>query len=100
MLCKGADETVSHFIIECPALEKVRLPIHQKIDKKYKELTNNGFKEPTINEKHWSYSRLFNIIRKHKLQKLIEIEYHMRRLTHALDISRFSQLKNIGQFQP
>ena len=49
--CARAQMKWFHTSLLSPALEKVRLPILQTIDKKYKELTNNSFMELTTNEK-------------------------------------------------
>lgn len=106
LLCNRGDETISHFLLECSSLDNVRLPILQSIDSAFYDLTKDSFSRKDLKEKIsiiLDCSILLDSVnnskkRKHiKVQDLANLEYHLRRLTYILHITRYEKLFGANQ---
>ena len=99
LLCQRNNETLERYILDCPALNSVRLPILNHIGISYNILTGKVFEKLSSSSKHNVIIDCSFLIgqekvnkSKIKLQDLSEIEFHTRKITHVLYINRYSFL--------
>ena len=92
LLCHQGDETVEHFLLKCPALAGVRNPIMDSIisicDGVYPFTSDSHSRLQLILD----CSALTNNMNNPKSEQLQSIEFHSRRLCHALHCERYKLL--------
>ena len=92
-------ETLEHYILNCSALDSVRLPILNQISISYKNLSGKTFERLESNLKIQIIIDCSFLIgqkranrSKVRIQDLSELEFCSRRLAHVLYVHRYSLL--------
>ena len=100
LLCHQGDETVEHFLLEYPALASVRNPIMDSIvsicDGVYPLTSDSHSRLQLILDRSAFTNNMYNP----KSEQLQSIEYHSRRLCHALHCERYTGTVGIGTETP
>ena len=99
LLCQRDNETLEHYILNCSALDSVRLPILNQISISYKNLSGKTFERLESNLKIQIIIDCSFLIgqkrgnrSKVRIQDLSELEFHSRRLAHMLYVHKYSLL--------
>ena len=99
LLCQRDNETLEHYILNCSALDRVRLPILNQISISYKNLSGKTFERLESNLKIQIIIDCSFLIGQKRgnrsnviIQDLSELEFHSRRLAHMLYVHKYSLL--------
>ena len=90
MMCRSGEETVQHFLLECPVLSATRTPIMNSILEACSSLYNLASDTDTLLELIIDCSALIDT-NTHN-QELSNVEYQTRRLCFALNCERYKRL--------
>ena len=90
MMCRSREETVKHFLLECPVLSATRTPIMNSILEACSSLYNLACDTDTLLELIIDCSALIDT-NTHN-QELSNVEYQTRRLCFALNCERYKRL--------
>lgn len=97
LLCKESQETVEHFILECPSLDIVRQSIINDVENEATIILKRNFYELTPSQKVQVIINCWPSVKKHVKNRrdIYTFEYHCGRLLHALHNTRISMLKKL-----
>ena len=90
MMCRSREETVQHFLLECPVLSATRTPIMNSILEACSSLYNLARDTDALFELIIDCSALIDT-NTHN-QELLSVEYQARRLCFALNCERYKRL--------
>ena len=90
LLCKGANETIAHFLLDCATLEITR----QRILKDIKHIHSNCGLD--LNNSETLLRLLIDCFAVIDSKTVSEVIFHIRRLCYALHIERFRRLSVVS----
>ena len=99
LLCQRNNETLEHYILDCPALNSVRLPILNRIGISYNILTGKVFEKLSSGSKLHVIIGCSFLIGQEKVNKskisfriYLKLNSIQEKMTHVLYINRYSFL--------
>ena len=93
LLCKSAEETTQHFLLECPELAATRNPIIDSLLEACSGVCNPAYDNVTLLKLVIDCSALLDI--NTQSNELSNVEFQARRLCFALDCERYKKLSLI-----
>ena len=93
LLCKSAEETTQHFLLECPELAAKRNPIIDSLLEACSGVCKPAYDNVTLLKLVIDCSALLDI--NTQSNKLSNVEFQARRLCFALDCERYKKLSLI-----